>query len=118
MATPKYPVAATCLAVLLVLAAIVIAAIAIAAIPAQPAVADEHRCLDANQRRAAIAGHQAVPLTKAVRAARSHLAGDIVHARLCEHGQGLVYVLTVLAHDGKVARASIDGASGTFLRVY
>jgi uncharacterized membrane protein YkoI len=113
MATPKCPAAATCLAVLLVLAAI-----AIAAIPARPAVADEHRCLDANQRRAAIAGHQAVPLTKAVRAARSHLAGDIVHARLCELGQGLVYVLTVLAHDGKVTRASIDGPSGTFLRVY
>jgi uncharacterized membrane protein YkoI len=77
--------------------------------------AAEHRCLNAEQRRAAIAGRQAVPLTKAIHSAKSRLKGDIVNARLCEHGKDLVYVLTVLARDGKVTRASIDGASGSFL---
>jgi uncharacterized membrane protein YkoI len=79
------------------------------------ASAAEHRCLNPEQRRAAISGHQAVPLTKAIHLVKSRLKGDIVNARLCEHGKELVYVLTVLARDGKVTRASIDGASGSFL---
>jgi hypothetical protein len=96
---------------------LVVAVLALFAVgvPAQPAPAAEHRCLSPEQRRAAIAGHQAVPLTKAVHAAKSRLKGDVVNARLCEHGKELVYVLTVLARDGKVTRASIDGASGSFL---
>jgi uncharacterized membrane protein YkoI len=87
-----------------------------AAVP-RPAAADEHRCLDPEQRRAAIAGRQAVPLTKAMHAVRAHVSGEVVNARLCEQGKALVYVLTVLGRDGKVSRASIDGASGAFLRV-
>jgi uncharacterized membrane protein YkoI len=77
--------------------------------------AAEHRCLTPEQRRAAVSGRQAVPLTKVIHLAKSRLKGDIVNARLCEHGKDLVYVLTVLARDGKVTRASIDGASGSFL---
>jgi uncharacterized membrane protein YkoI len=88
------------------------------ALPPRLAAADEHRCLDPEQRRAAIAGRQAVPLAKAIHTARAHVTGDVVNARLCEQGQGqsLVYVLTVLGRDGKVSRASVDGASGAFLR--
>jgi len=78
--------------------------------------AEEHRCLDPEERRAAIAARQAVPLTKAVHAARAHVSGEVVKARLCEQGKTLVYMLTVLGHDGKVSRASVDGASGAFLR--
>jgi uncharacterized membrane protein YkoI len=78
--------------------------------------AEKHRvCLDPDQRRAAIAGRQAVPLTRAMRVIRSHFKGDVVRARLCRRGNGLVYVLTVLAHDGKVTHQSLDGASGTML---
>jgi uncharacterized membrane protein YkoI len=44
----------------------------------------------------------------------------VVRARLC-HGQiagkdgGLVYVLTVLAHDGKVAQIAVDAVKGTLV---
>jgi hypothetical protein len=38
-----------------------------------------------------------------------------VRARLCKEGKELVYVLTVLAHDGKVTLATVDGTSGVFL---
>ena len=93
----------------------ILALLVAAAAPVQ--AADEHRCLDPDQRRAAIAGRRAVPLVKAMRAAKSRLGGEIVNARLCEYGEDLVYVLTVLARDGKVMRASIDGASGAFLHV-
>jgi uncharacterized membrane protein YkoI len=90
--------------------------LALGALLPRPATADEDRCLDPEQRRAAIAGRQAVPLAKAIHTARAHVTGEVVNARLCEQGQSLVYVLTVLGRDGKVSRASVDGASGAFLR--
>jgi len=39
--------------------------------------------------------------------------GTLVRARLCRRPEGLVYVLTVLAHDGKVVRVVVDAAKGT-----
>jgi len=72
-------------------------------------------CLGPEQRRAAIASRQAIPLGKALRAAKAHLGGEVVRARLCKEGQELVYVLTVLAHDGKVTVATVDGTSGAFI---
>ena len=47
------------------------------------------------------------------------MPGTVIGARLC-HGQsagqdGLVYLLTVLAHDGKVARITIDATSGVLV---
>jgi uncharacterized membrane protein YkoI len=72
-------------------------------------------CLSAEQRRAAIASRQAIPLGKVLRTARAQLGGEVVRARLCKEGEELVYVLTVLAHDGKVTLATVDGTSGAFL---
>jgi uncharacterized membrane protein YkoI len=45
--------------------------------------------------------------------AKSRMPGTVVRARLCHGPAGLVYVLTVLAHDGKVARMTVDATSGT-----
>ena len=72
-------------------------------------------CLGPEQRRAAIINRQAVPLEKALHNARAQLRGEIVRARLCREGSELVYVLTVLAHDGKVTMATIDGSSGAVM---
>jgi uncharacterized membrane protein YkoI len=72
-------------------------------------------CLSPEQRRAAIASRQAIPLGRALRAAKAHLGGEVVRARLCKEGDELVYVLTVLAHDGKVTLATVDGTSGAFI---
>ena len=78
--------------------------------------AAESGCLSADQRRAAIAGHRAIPLAHAVRDVKGRVAGgEVVRAALCHRDQRLVYVLTVLAHDGKVTHASIDAASGAVL---
>ena len=41
--------------------------------------------------------------------------GKSIRARLCRQGKELVYVLTVLAYDGKVTTATIDGASGAVM---
>ena len=73
-------------------------------------------CLSPDQRREAVSSHKAIPLSRVVRAVKARGPGEVVRAQLCEQGKGLVYVLTVLGRDGKVMRASVDGASGAFLR--
>ncbi|MBV8825365.1 MAG: hypothetical protein JO084_00295 [Bradyrhizobiaceae bacterium] len=83
------------------------------------AAADPSTCLTQDQRRAAIATHRAIPLARAVRDIRHRTAGaEVVGARLCYRGSDLVYVLTVLARDGKVIRASVNAASGVLIDGY
>jgi uncharacterized membrane protein YkoI len=80
---------------------------------AEPAEAEDRRCLNKEQQRAAIATGKAVRLGVAVKAVRRR--GEVVSARLCEGGKGLVYMLTVLARDGKVTRVTVDATSGSVL---
>ena len=92
-------------------------AVAFALFGAATAVANEPRkCLSASEQRAAIATGQVIPLAAAIRSARGSVRGrgarEVVKARLCRRDGGLVYVLTVLARDGKVSRATIDAGSG------
>jgi hypothetical protein len=74
-----------------------------------------HVCLDQKERRAEYDAGKIVRLSIAMRAARSRMAGSVVQARLCHGKDGLVYMLTVLGHDGKVARISVDAAKGTLV---
>jgi uncharacterized membrane protein YkoI len=93
-----------------------VSALLLAAVPAgESRAADPIQCLAADQVRAAVAAHQAVPLGRAMHHAKSRFGGEIVRAQLCRRPNGLVYVLTVLARDGKVTRAIIDAASGKML---
>ncbi len=71
------------------------------------------RCLTPNEQKARTASHSVVPLSRAMRP-----RGEVVRARLCEQSGRLVYVLTVLAGDGKVARASVDAGNGTVIGVH
>ena len=75
----------------------------------------ERACLDQKERRAEIASGGVVRLATAIRAAKSRMPGTVVQARLCHGQDGLVYVLTVLARDGKVARIVVDAAKGTLV---
>jgi uncharacterized membrane protein YkoI len=90
-----------------------IPALAIAVMAADPAAAAERPCLNKEQQRAAIASGKAVRLAVAVRAVKRR--GEVVRARLCEGGKGLVYMLTVLSRDGKVVRVTVDATSGSVL---
>jgi len=81
------------------------------------AVADEHRaCLSKVEQRAAISHGQTVTLAAAIRSARGTVRGrgsrEVVDARLCREKNVLVYVLTVLARDGKVTQTAVDATSG------
>jgi uncharacterized membrane protein YkoI len=74
-----------------------------------------HVCLDQKERRAEAASGTVVRLAAAIHAAKSRMPGTVVQARLCHGQDGLVYVLTVLARDGKVARIVVDAAKGTLI---
>ncbi len=82
--------------------------------PSAATAADAGRvCLDQRERRAE-AG-KLIPLAAAMRTARARMPGTVVRARLCRGNDGLVYVLTVLARDGKVARLTVDAVKGTLV---
>ena len=72
-----------------------------------------YACLDQKERRAEIESGRVVRLATALRAVRSKVPGTLVRARLCRSNDGLVYVLTVLARDGKVTRLTVDAVKGT-----
>jgi uncharacterized membrane protein YkoI len=84
---------------------------------AHPAAAGAEtvHCLDQKERRAETETGRLVRLDAAMRVARGRMPGTVVRARLCRSGDGLVYVLTVLAHDGKVGRLTVDAVKGTLV---
>ena len=82
--------------------------------PARAAELD-HVCLDQKERRAEVESGRVVRLDTALRVARSKVPGALVRARLCRGNDGLVYVLTVLARDGKVARLTVDAVKGSLV---
>jgi uncharacterized membrane protein YkoI len=89
---------------------------ALAAATLTPGLADEtlhHVCLSKEQQRAEIASGQVVKLEVALRSLQGRRSGDVINARLCRGAKGLVYMLTVLAGDGKVTRVTIDATNGT-----
>jgi len=88
-------------------------ALIVTMLAAEPAQAQGTHCLTKEQQRAAIASGKAVALGQALKAVKRR--GEVVRARLCEGGKGLVYMLTVLARDGKVTRVTVDATSGSVL---
>jgi uncharacterized membrane protein YkoI len=75
----------------------------------------EHVCLDQKERRTELDSGRLIRLSAAMHAAKTRMPGTVVRARLCHGRDGLVYVLTVLGHDGKVARIAVDAVKGTFV---
>jgi uncharacterized membrane protein YkoI len=89
---------------------------AAAVTPAFAADSPHRACLNKAEQRAAVASHRAIGLAEAIKSARRHgRKGELLRARLCRHGDRLVYVLTLLARSGKVIRTSIDAANGELM---
>jgi uncharacterized membrane protein YkoI len=80
------------------------------------AAEDETACLNEAEQKAAISQGQAVTLATAIRSVRGSVrergSREIVRARLCREPNRLVYLLTVLARDGKVTHTAVDATSG------
>jgi uncharacterized membrane protein YkoI len=84
--------------------------------PGPAAAAERWTCLTPEERTAAIAGRKAVPLGRAMRVVKARVNGEVVGARLCrQEPKGLVYVLTVLARNGKVTHGRVDASDGHWL---
>jgi uncharacterized membrane protein YkoI len=77
-----------------------------------PARAADH-CFSRNEQKQKAAAHAVVPLSRVLRQVKPR--GELIRVRLCERDGHLVYLLTLLARDGKVAQASIDATSGALL---
>jgi hypothetical protein len=71
----------------------------------------ETGCLSKPEQRAAVSAKRAVPLADAAKALRERRA-DLVRAQLCRRGDRLVYVLTLLARNGKVTTEAVDATTG------
>ena len=72
---------------------------------------EQHDCLSRDEQQAAVSAGKAVPLAAALKTMRSR-RGQVVRAQLCREAKGLVYVLTVLARDGRVTHARVEASSG------
>jgi uncharacterized membrane protein YkoI len=84
-------------------------------LPGMAVGAERKACLSPEERRAIISARKAVPLARAMHVVKAKIGGEVVRARLCRQQRGLVYVLTVLAQDGKVTQARVDAADGQWL---
>src|SRR5262245_63713857 len=73
--------------------------------------ADQLVCLSRDEQQTAVTHGKAVPLASAFKAVQGR-GRQVVRAQLCHAPKGLVYVLTVLARDGKVTHARVDASSG------
>jgi uncharacterized membrane protein YkoI len=71
----------------------------------------ESGCLSKAEQRAAVSAKRALPLAETVKALRERRA-DLVRAQLCPRGDRLVYVLTLLARNGKVTTEAVDATTG------
>ena len=82
---------------------------ATSALAADPAERLEHHCLNKAEQRVAVATHKVMPLAEVMknRHKQGH-HGELVRARLCREGDGLVYVLTLLGRSGRVLRVTVD----------
>jgi hypothetical protein len=78
-------------------------------------VEPQRACLNQKERRALVENGTVMRLAAALHNVRSHVSGTLVRARLCRRGEGFAYVLTMLAHDGKVTRVVVDAVKGTLV---
>jgi uncharacterized membrane protein YkoI len=105
------------------IAALFATAIALAPVQAEEALRPTHAaaetavhaCLNQKERRALVENGTVLRLAAAMHAVRSNVPGTLVRARLCRRSDGLAYVLTVLAHDGKVTHVAVDAVKGTLV---
>jgi len=95
---------------------IAILLLGLTAVPAFAADPPLRGCLTKAEQRAELAAKKAVPLAQAIKTLRDKgHRSEVVRARLCRRGDGLVYVLTLLAGSGKVITASVDAANGELI---
>ncbi len=74
-----------------------------------------HGCLSPRERRALIESGAVLRLVAVMRMVRVTVPGFLVGAQLCHRSDGFVYLLTLLAFNGKVTQVAVDAVKGTML---
>jgi uncharacterized membrane protein YkoI len=98
--------------ILLLIGLLAVQAFAAPASAAEPAGV----CLDKAEQRAMVASRKAIPLALAIKSQREKgVRAEVVRAKLCRGGAGLVYLLVLLDRNGKVTRATIDATNGAIM---
>jgi uncharacterized membrane protein YkoI len=69
-------------------------------------------CLSQAETRHAVSQKSVVPPAVAIKAAARAVGGRVLRATLCRVEDRLAYQITTLHRDGRVARVTVDGASG------
>jgi hypothetical protein len=72
----------------------------------------EYSCLNQKERHALVESGAVIRLAAALHTLRNVAPGTLLRARLCRRPEGLAYVLTLLAHDGKVTHLTVDAGKG------
>ena len=65
-------------------------------------------CLDQNEARDVAQSEKLIQVGDAAKIARAKNPGEVVSAKLCRVDQRLMYVLAILARDGRVVRVPVD----------
>lgn len=74
-------------------------------------------CLTEAEVREVVTNRVVIPQIQALRLARTSTGGDAIRASLCRVDGGLIYIITMLARDGKLERVRIKGETGEQLPV-
>ncbi|TDR88971.1 PepSY domain-containing protein [Enterovirga rhinocerotis] len=70
-------------------------------------------CLSSGDAEEAVASRRVIRPAAAIGAARDAVPnGDVLRASLCRDGGALVYRITTLRGDGRLARVTVDAPSG------
>ena len=72
-------------------------------------------CLNPRERRALIESGAVLRLVAVIRSVHITVPGILVRARLCRRPEGLTYLLTLLAFDGKVTEVAVDAVKGAII---
>lgn len=91
----------------------ILALVTATASPVEPVdAAPPIACLSAQETREAVSDGKVMQPAVASRHAREAAPGEVLRIRLCRQGDEFVYVVTTIKRDGRVARVTLDGASG------
>jgi hypothetical protein len=83
--------------------------------PIYPGLDAGYVCFNPRERRALVESGTVLRLVAVLYNVRTNVPGTLVHARLCRRAEGFVYVLTVLALDGKVTHVFVDAVKGSLV---
>jgi uncharacterized membrane protein YkoI len=94
---------------------VMVTLVLLAMLSSSAAAQERAKCLTRAEQRAAILAGEAIPLAVARQMLRQRMGGELVRARLCHESGRLIYLLTVLARDGKVRQVTVDATNGTVI---